>query len=126
MDVLGSVVSLNRRRFLSIVGGSLSALDLGAVAVDQRDAAEIAITLDDPKPDTLVGAPGAEINERILRTLGAARVRSALFVTGMRVDNAAGKALVAEGDARSHLIGNHSYSHLNYNFAGCDLRALCR
>lgn len=73
--------------------------------------------MDDPKPDALAGVPGAEINRRILDTLAGARVKAVLFVTGMRVDNAAGKALVGEWDERGHLIGNHSYSHRNYNSA---------
>ena len=34
---------------------------------------------------------------------------------GKRVDSNAGSQLVASWDRAGHLIGNHSYSHLNFN-----------
>ncbi len=108
-------MSVNRRRFLFLAGGSLAALKLGAPAVASTRAPEIAITMDDPKPDALGGMTGTEINRRILDALQAAGVKAALFVTGMRVDNPAGETLVGEWDERGHVIANHSYSHRNYN-----------
>jgi len=77
--------------------------------------AELAITMDDPKPDMSAAISGREINRRILNHLEKAGLRIALFVTGMRVDNPAGAALLEEWDAAKHLICNHTYSHRNYN-----------
>ena len=104
---------MNRRIFLA--SSLVSALALRLPARAGRDAVEIAITMDDPKPDEQAGIPGMEINRRILATLHAARIRAALFVTGMRIDNAAGPALIGDWDHNGHLICNHTYSHRNYN-----------
>lgn len=101
---------MNRRQFLFLTGGGL-----GGVVRQAGSRPELAITMDDPKPDSGAGMPGTEINRRILDSLRKARLRAALFVTGMRIDNPAGRALLAEWDAAKHLIGNHTYSHRNYN-----------
>src|SRR5215469_17571461 len=111
-------MTLNRRMFLrTTMGGllALKSLKLGSLAKERTEPAEIAITMDDPKPDSLAGMPGSEINRRILSTLAAARVQGALFVTGMRIDSAAGKTLIDEWDAAGHEICNHTYSHRSYN-----------
>jgi peptidoglycan-N-acetylglucosamine deacetylase len=79
---------LDRRKFLSSLGG------------------------------TLAGLPGTEINRRILAALDGAHLKAALFVTGMRIDNPAGTALLRGWDSAAHLICNHSYSHRNYNSPG--------
>src|ERR1041384_8081474 len=102
----------DRRAFLSGSIATLAAARFG-FAQEQRTS-EIAITMDDRKPDELAAVPGTEINRRILKTLGEARVTAALFVTGMRIDNPAGTALVGEWDAAGHRICNHTYSHRNY------------
>ena len=66
----------DRRAFLSGSIVTLAAARFG-FAQEQRTS-EIAITMDDPKPDELAGVPGTEINRRILKTLGEARVTAAL------------------------------------------------
>jgi peptidoglycan-N-acetylglucosamine deacetylase len=81
-------------------------------------APEIAFTFDDP---TIEGAPRLawmELNERILTTLAKHQVKATLFVCGKRVDSKAGAELVASWDHAGHGIGNHSYSHLNFNESG--------
>jgi peptidoglycan/xylan/chitin deacetylase (PgdA/CDA1 family) len=108
-------MTLSRRAFLRTTAGALAALKLSSFAKPRDEATQIAITMDDPKPDNLAGVPGSEINRRILSALATARVQAALFVTGMRIDNAAGKALIEDWDAAGHEICNHTYSHLSYN-----------
>ena len=108
-------MTFSRRTFLWTVGAAAFAYNLNSFASGHAGGAEIAITMDDPKPDTLAGMPGSEINRRVLATLGALHVQAALFVTGMRVDNPAGRTLIADWDASGHEICNHSYSHRFYN-----------
>jgi peptidoglycan/xylan/chitin deacetylase (PgdA/CDA1 family) len=106
---------VNRRSFVSACGTVLGAIALDGAAVARESAPQIAITMDDPKPDTLGGVSGAEINRRILAQLHDARLKAALFVTGMRIDSPEGAALLREWDAAGHQLGNHSYSHRNFN-----------
>ena len=56
-----------------------------------------------------------EANTRILKAISAKDVRAALFVCGMRVDEADGAKLIGAWDQAGHLICNHSYSHRFYN-----------
>ncbi len=74
-------------------------------------AADISFTVDDPvvSPSPLFSA--REQNQKILEAFDKHGITGALFVCGMRVDNAEGKALLAQWDARNHQIANHSYSH---------------
>lgn len=102
----------NRRVFLNGCIATLAASRF-SFAREQRTT-EIAITMDDPKPDELAGVPGSEINRRILKNLAEERITAALFVTGMRIDNPAGSALIGDWDAAGHRICNHTYSHRNY------------
>jgi hypothetical protein len=56
-----------------------------------------------------------EANSRILKALSTKNVRAALFVCGMRVDEADGNKLLSAWDQAGHMICNHSYSHKFYN-----------
>jgi glyoxylase-like metal-dependent hydrolase (beta-lactamase superfamily II)/peptidoglycan/xylan/chitin deacetylase (PgdA/CDA1 family) len=78
---------------------------------------QIAITFDDPNT---YGSPIMEWEERnakILSSLDKHKVKSALFVCGMRVNDFDGKTLLNSWDKRGHLMCNHSYSHLYYHSA---------
>jgi hypothetical protein len=55
-----------------------------------------------------------EANSRILKAISAKDIRAALFVCGMRVDDADGAKLLTGWDQAGHLICNHSYSHKFY------------
>src|SRR6266436_7543340 len=50
----------------------------------------------------------------LLKAISEKGVRSALFVCGMRVDEADGAKLLSTWDQAGHLICNHSYSHKLY------------
>jgi peptidoglycan-N-acetylglucosamine deacetylase len=94
--------------------GALAALKFGSLSAFAASSPELAITMDDPKPDALAGMIGDEINRRILDALQREKLKAALFCTGMRIDNPAGPPLIRAWDAAGHLICNHTYSHRFY------------
>ena len=105
---------MNRRELLR--GTAIAATLAGMPRAWAKDRApEIAFTFDDPTTDGGANLKWSEINQRILTTLAAHNLKSILFVCGKRVDSESGRQLVAEWDRAGHLIGNHSYSHLNFN-----------
>jgi peptidoglycan/xylan/chitin deacetylase (PgdA/CDA1 family) len=75
---------------------------------------QIALTLDDPTLKLGSVLKWQEANTRILKAIAAKDIRAALFVCGMRVDEADGAKLVSAWDEAAHLICNHSYSHKFY------------
>jgi peptidoglycan-N-acetylglucosamine deacetylase len=83
----------------------------------------LAITIDDPQ---VAGGPLLDPGERMARLLETLRLhhlRSMLFVCGKRVDNEAGARLLDAWSGDGHLLGNHSYSHLNLNDHRVDVAA---
>ena len=100
---------LNRRKF--IVG----ALALGgcAPAVVTQPAKRIAVTMDDFNLGFNIRLNPRERNERILDTLAKHKHKAAGFVTGRFVDSVFGDEVVKAWSNAGHLIGNHSYTHLN-------------
>jgi peptidoglycan-N-acetylglucosamine deacetylase len=122
---------MKRRRFLStaakagsaavcsqIVPPAVHALlsSQGAASKSLNDAArpQIALTLDDPTLKLGSVLKWQEANARILKAIAAKDIRAALFVCGMRVDEADGAKLLSAWDEAGHLICNHSYSHKFY------------
>ena len=96
-------------RFL-IVGVLLILMQISAFA--QK---EIAITIDDPNTTETFKLNWQERNNSILKTLDKHKIKAALFVCGMRVNDSNGKELLNKWDKKNHLICNHSYSHLYFN-----------
>ncbi|MFN8281753.1 MAG: polysaccharide deacetylase family protein [Chitinophagales bacterium] len=84
---------------------------------------EIAITIDDPHTKETPLLNWQQRNDAILNILDKHKIQAALFVCGMRVDNANGISLLNQWDKKKHLICNHSYSHLYFNSASktCDI-----
>lgn len=76
---------------------------------------QISITIDDPTTVETPKLTWQQRNESILKTLDKHKIKAALFVCGMRVDDSIGKTLLKTWDDQNHLICNHSYSHLYYN-----------
>jgi peptidoglycan/xylan/chitin deacetylase (PgdA/CDA1 family) len=105
---------VKRRDFLKsgLAIAALPSLDPGPGA---GAAPTIAFTFDDPTTNGGAGLSSYELNGRILAALARHRLRSVLFVCGMRVDSDAGTSLVKSWDRGGHLIGNHSYSHLYFH-----------
>jgi len=106
---------VRRRTFLRVMVGTFAALKCTSPPTVAAAGPGLAITMDDPKPDDMAGISGSEINRRILDALHGANLKAALFCAGMRIDNAAGPALIAAWDAAGHVICNHTYSHRSYN-----------
>lgn len=75
---------------------------------------QLALTLDDPTLSLGSVLKWQEASSRILKAISAKDVRAALFVCGMRVDDADGAKLLTAWDQAGHLICNHSYSHKFY------------
>src|SRR5207342_2767725 len=73
---------------------------------------QLAITMDDPRLNLEANLRWPDANSRILKALDSRNVRAALFVCGMRVDEADGAKLLSAWDQAGHQICNHSYSHL--------------
>ena len=83
-------------------------------------AADVAITIDDPKVTETPLVSPQERDSKIREALLKAHVKAALFVCGMRVDNSEGKALLRAWNKDGHLLGNHSYFHKNFNSSKVD------
>jgi peptidoglycan-N-acetylglucosamine deacetylase len=123
---------MKRRRFLSSVVKTASAAacsqlfppSLKALLVPQSAAPktfpnnsarpQLALTLDDPTLSLGSVLKWQDANSHILKAISAKDVRAALFVCGMRVDDADGAKLLTAWDQAGHLICNHSYSHKFY------------
>ena len=107
---------MNRRTFTKSLALSAAAVSLGGVPVIARKPApQFSITMDDFNWRNAVKLTAAERNQAILDTLNANSIKAALFVIGRNIDNDEGKQLLAPWNKAGHLIGNHTYSHRNYN-----------
>jgi peptidoglycan-N-acetylglucosamine deacetylase len=84
-----------------------------AIANGAAGQPSIAITTDDLNWMTLPNP--TEINTRLLAAMRSHQARLALFVIGRNADDANGQALVQSWKHAGHLIGNHTYSHRNYD-----------
>lgn len=76
---------------------------------------QIAITMDDPNTYETPLMGWEKRNDAILKTLNKHHIQAALFVCGMRVNDANGARLIKAWDDNQHLICNHTFSHLYYN-----------
>lgn len=82
-----------------------------------RDSRAVAITIDDLDVNA-EDTPRMDLDRRnaaILATLRRHRLRAALFVCGMRIDNPSGRRHLRQWSEAGHLICNHTYSHLPYS-----------
>lgn len=107
---------MNRRSFAKSLAFSVAALGLGGVpAIARKPAPQFSITMDDFHWQNAVKLTATERNQAILDTLNANSIKAALFVIGRNIDSDEGKQLLAPWNQAGHLIGNHTYSHRNYN-----------
>jgi len=100
---------LNRRGFI------IGALALGgcAPAIVTTPSKRIAVTIDDFNVRFNIRLNPRERNERILETFAKHNHKAAGFVTGRFVDNVFGDEVVQSWSDAGHMIGNHSYMHMN-------------
>jgi hypothetical protein len=100
---------------LSFVFAQIAAVMAALVARD--GAPSVAITFDDGPDVVNRRAEALAENDAILAALAGAKVKSALFVAGQRVDTPEGRAAVAAWGKARHLVGNHTYAHRNLSAA---------
>lgn len=104
---------MNRRHFVKTLGLSLAALNAGVPALARKPSPQFSITMDDFYWSNAIKLTASERNDAILSTLRSNK--AALFVVGRNIDSPEGKQLLAPWDKAGHMIGNHSYSHRNFN-----------
>lgn len=100
---------LNRRHFII---GSLALGGCGP-AIVTKPSKRLAVTMDDFNIGFNVRLNPRERNERILAAFETHNHKAAGFVTGRFVDSMFGDEVVKSWSDDGHLIGNHSYSHMN-------------
>jgi peptidoglycan-N-acetylglucosamine deacetylase len=105
---------MQRREFLHYTA-AIAVIARAPRSLAAAPAPKIAFTFDDPTTKDGANLASQEINGRILAALTNHKIKAALFVCGMRIDTDAGHQLVSDWNSQGHLIGNHSYSHLNFD-----------
>ena len=71
--------------------------------------------MDDFLWQNAVKLTASERNDSILSALQSHSMKAGLFVVGRNIESPEGKQLLSKWDKAGHLIGNHTYSHRNYN-----------
>ena len=113
---------MNRRNFTKTLGLGIAAFGFGGVpAIARKPAPQFSITMDDFFWTNAVKLTASERNESILNTFNSRSHKAALFVIGRNIDGPEGKQLLAPWDKAGHMIGNHSYSHRNFNAPATDV-----
>jgi peptidoglycan/xylan/chitin deacetylase (PgdA/CDA1 family) len=106
---------MNRRSFTKSLGLTVAALSLRTPVIARKPAPQFSITMDDFIWQNAVKLTASERNDAILNTLQSHSMKAALFVIGRNIEEPTGKQLLSAWDKAGHLIGNHTYSHRNYN-----------
>jgi len=107
---------MKRRDFGKLLGLGLGALSLRSVRTNaSATAPQFSVTMDDFNWQDPVKLTAAERNQAILGTLRAHSIKAALFVVGRNAEQKEGKKLLTAWNEAGHLIGNHTYSHRNFN-----------
>ncbi|HET9710386.1 MAG TPA: polysaccharide deacetylase family protein, partial [Pyrinomonadaceae bacterium] len=107
---------MNRREFTKAFALTAGAISLSGVpAIACRQAPQFSITMDDFHWQNAVKLTAYQRNQAIFNALDAHSHRAALFVVGRNIETDEGKQLLALWDKSGHLIGNHTYSHRNFN-----------
>jgi peptidoglycan-N-acetylglucosamine deacetylase len=114
---------MNRRQFTKTLGLSALALSSPAIFASGRKSPRLAITMDDFNWANAIHQSAAERNKSILDTLRSNSVTSAIFVIGRNLEDEQGKELLKAWNSAGHLIGNHTYSHQNYNSPSMSLQS---
>jgi peptidoglycan/xylan/chitin deacetylase (PgdA/CDA1 family) len=115
---------MNRRTFTKTLAATVAAVGFGGVPVlASEPATQFSITMDDFHWRNAVKQTAQERNQSILDTFSKHSIKAAAFVIGRNIEHQDGKDLVAAWDKAGHLIGNHTYSHREFNAPEADLNA---
>ena len=107
---------MNRRTFTKSLALGVTAIGLGGVPImARRPAPQFSITMDDFQWQNSIKLTASERNNAILNTLNTHSIKAALFVIGRNIESPEGKHLLSAWNDAGHMIGNHTYSHRNYN-----------
>lgn len=110
----GKVDAMNRRRFLGAIS---SALTYAAVPlpISASRAPQLAVTMDDFNVLDAVRLPAGERSARILEALRTYGARAMALAIGRFAVTPEGNAVFNAWADAGHVIGNHTYSHLDYH-----------
>jgi peptidoglycan/xylan/chitin deacetylase (PgdA/CDA1 family) len=115
---------MNRRDFSKLAGFGVLAAGLKVLPVlANAPAPQFSITMDDFFWQDPVKLTAVERNDAILKTFRAHSIKAALFVIGRNAQAKEGKQLLRLWNDAGHLIGNHTYSHRNFNAPENNLRS---
>jgi len=115
---------MNRRAFTKTFALSTLAIGVGGVAaIERKPATQFSITMDDFYWRNPVRQTAQERNQSILDTFNKHSIKAAAFVIGRNVEQQEGKDLIAAWDKAGHVIGNHTYSHREFNAPDVDVEA---
>ena len=107
---------MDRRTFTKTLAVSAAAISLrGVPAFACKRLIHFSITMDDFYWQGAVKQTAEERNLSILDTFSKHSIKAAGFVVGRNVEAQDGKDIVAAWDKAGHLIGNHTYSHRDFN-----------
>lgn len=107
---------MNRRKFVGTLGLGVIALGLNKsiLSSSATGSPEVAITIDDFNWFDIPRLSAEARNRGLLDSLRAHSTQAAMFVCARFVDNEKGQKLLSAWDAGGHIIGNHTYSHMEY------------
>jgi len=83
----------------------------------ENEKPKISFTFDDGSPKDYANYTLNNWNQLILDNLQKHGVKAVFFITGSRLTGEKGKYILESWDNAGHKIGNHTYSHPNFNNA---------
>lgn len=114
---------MNRRTFIQSLTVTTAAIGIGGIpAFARKPAPQFSITMDDFWWQGAIKQTAQERNASILDTFNKHRIKAAAFVVGRNVEAQEGKDIIAAWDKEGHLIGNHTYSHRDFNAPESDVK----
>jgi len=93
---------------------SLTLLTASLAGVE-NEKPRVSMSFDDGSIRDYPGYSGNYWNELLLENLKSNNLKAILYVKGVALDNNKGKQIIKSWDSAGHMIGNHTYSHANFN-----------
>jgi peptidoglycan/xylan/chitin deacetylase (PgdA/CDA1 family) len=97
---------------------------LSSFFIQSTYATEVSFTIDDPGLQSTSTLSHLDVARQILQTLNENKLKVFLFVCGKRIDSPEGMKILKLWDEQGHRLGNHTYSHENYNSRKIDFNFL--